>query len=48
MDKSVHLVVVLKDKAAQGSVKGKDKRIYFRRDLKEIFYIQWESYRSFF
>lgn len=48
MDKPVHLVVVLKGKAVYGSVEGKDKRINFRKDLKEIFYIQWESYRLFF
>ncbi len=48
MDKSVRLIVVSKDKAAQGSVKGKDERINFRKDLKEIFYILWESYRLFF
>jgi hypothetical protein len=40
MDKSVRLVVVLEDEAAQGSVKRKDERINFRKDLKEIFYIQ--------
>lgn len=48
MDKPVRLVVVLKGKAAHDSEKRKDRRINFRKDLKEIFYIPWESCRLFF